>query len=164
MMRSGWALLAILAVSGTMMTACASVGPSDTGGNMPAFTQADVAKLRFLEGRWAGTAPDGSVFYEEYDFPDDTTMRSRRFPDANFAASTDGSTVELKDGKLISTWGEYSWEAVSVADGRVEFHPVDAPSSFSWSQLDPDTVEVAQNWTDENGLDRRYVLSLNRIR
>ena len=30
------------------------------------FNIDEFARLRFLEGRWQGEAPDGSAFFEEY--------------------------------------------------------------------------------------------------
>lgn len=128
------------------------------------FTTDDLARLRFLEGRWSGKAPDGSVFYEEYDFPDQTTMRSRRYPDASFAKSTDGSTIALKDGKVTSTWGDFTWQASELDEGKATFRPVNAPSSFTWRRLRADAVEVTQNWTDEKGAPQTYSLTLNRVR
>lgn len=98
------------------------------------FTEQDLAKLSFLKGRWVGTAPDGSEFFEEYDFPSSSTFRSRRYEDASFAKSTDSNTVAVKDGKLISTWGQFTWEATRVDEGLAEFRPLAAPSSFTWKR------------------------------
>ena len=128
----------------------------------PMFTEEAMTSLKFLEGRWSGEAPDGSVFFEEYDFPDASTMRSRRYGDAGFAEVLDGSTVSLRDGKVTSTWGEFTWEAVSIDGDTAQFRPVNAPSSFSWRRVDANAVEVVQNWTDENGAPQRYSLILHR--
>lgn len=132
--------------------------------NSGMFTTNDIGQLRFLEGRWFGKAPDGSVFYEGYDFPDKATMRSRRYEDASFGKVTDGSTVALKNGKVISTWGEFTWEASDISESVASFRPINAPSSFTWRRLQPDAVEVTQNWTDEKGAPQTYSLTLNRIR
>ena len=158
----------IAAMAGLLATlnATAAMAPQvvtsrDNGGM---FTIADLNRLRFLEGRWSGKAPDGSVFYEEYDFPDQTTMRSRRYADASFAKATDGSTVALKDGKVISTWGEYTWEASRIEESAATFRLLNAPSSFTWRRLSLDAVEVTQNWKDEKGAAQTYSLTLNRMR
>lgn len=132
--------------------------------NSNMFTADDLGRLRFLEGRWSGKAPDGSVFYEEYDFPNQTTMRSRRYADASFAEVTDGSTVTLKDGKVVSTWGEFTWEALQIEEGAATFRPIKAPSSFTWRRLHQNAVEVTQNWKDQKGAAQTYALTLNRIR
>ncbi|RYG88928.1 MAG: hypothetical protein EON59_02920 [Alphaproteobacteria bacterium] len=120
--------------------------------------------LGFLEGRWSGTAPDGSIFYEAYDRPDAFTLRSRRYKDARFAEETDGSVVSLKNGQITSTWGKYVWRATGVSDGFASFEPVNAPSAFAWRRIDADTVEVTQKWTDEKGLVQSYALELRRVR
>ncbi|WP_106515611.1 hypothetical protein [Allosphingosinicella deserti] len=127
------------------------------------LTVEDLNKLSFLIGRWSGNAPDGRTFYEEYSRPEPTLMRSQRYKDASFSEAVNGSTVALKDGKLISTWGEFTWVATSVEDGRVSFSPMNAPSSFSWRRVDTDTVEVTQNWTDEKGAAQSYALELKRV-
>lgn len=127
------------------------------------FTESDMAKLDFLVGRWSGQAPDGSTFYEEYSQPEPKLLRSRRYKDASFSEAVDGSTVALTDGKLISTWGQFTWEAKSVEDGKVSFAPLNAPSAFSWRRVDGNTVEVTQNWTDEKGAAQSYALELRRV-
>jgi len=126
------------------------------------FTEEAITSLKFLEGRWSGEAPDGSLFFEEYDFPDASTMRSRRYGDAGFAEVLDSSTVSLRDGKVTSAWGEFTWEAVSIDGDTAQFRPVNAPSSFAWRRVDANAVEVVQNWTDENGAPQRYSLILHR--
>ena len=149
----------------------AALSPTDTTAprkaiskeNSSMFTPNDFKQLRFLEGRWSGKAPDGSVFYEEYDFPNQAIMRSRRYADANFAEATDGSTVALKEGMVISTWGEFTWEASDLSENVASFRPINAPSSFTWRRLNQDAVEVTQNWTDEKGAAQSYSLTLTRV-
>lgn len=128
------------------------------------FTESTMDHFKFLVGRWSGTAPDGSAFYEEYDRTDASTLRSRRFEDQSFTAVSDGSIVAFKDGQITSTWGEYVWCASEIVEGRAAFDPINAPSSFVWQRVDTDSVEVTQKWTDENGALQTYSLTLNRIR
>ena len=123
----------------------------------------EIQLLRFLQGRWSGRAPDGSTFYEEYDFPSPTTLRSRRFADATFGQSSDGSTVTLEEGEIVSRWGEFTWRASEVSDGFVAFEPLNAPSRFSWRRISADRVDVVQNWTDESGVAQSYIVQLSRI-
>lgn len=127
------------------------------------FAAADFARLSFLEGRWTGTGPDGSVFFDIYDRPDAVTLRSRRYADAGFTTPMDESKVTLEDGQIISRWGPYAWRAVRVEDGHVAFEPVQAPSAFHWRAIDPDTVEVEQRFTGPDGAPQRYVLTLRRV-
>jgi hypothetical protein len=128
------------------------------------FTEQDIGKLAFLVGRWSGQGPDGSTFYEEYSWSRPTQLRSQRYKDSSFSEAVDGSTVTLEEGKLISAWGEFTWEAAAVEDGKVRFTPIKAPSSFSWRRVDGDAVEVTQNWTDGKGVAQSYALRLSRVR
>jgi glyoxylase-like metal-dependent hydrolase (beta-lactamase superfamily II) len=134
-----------------------------TEGKSRMYTSLDITRLKFLEGRWSGKAPDGKPFYEEYSFPNPTTMRSRRYADATFGKSTDGSTVSLEGDKIVSRWGEYSWEADSITQGVASFKPVNAPSAFTWRRVDPDKVEVTQKWNDDKGAAQESVLTLMRM-
>lgn len=115
------------------------------------LTRASIARLGFLVGRWTGRAPDGTRFYEEYDFMPDGGFRSRRASDETFTAYTDGSTVEAEGGQVRSTWGPYSWRAVRLDEGVAEFEPIHAPGSFSWTRIDADHIAVSQRWTSEAG-------------
>ena len=127
------------------------------------FTIDDLTRLAFLEGRWKGTAPDGSPFFEEYDFPDPQTFRSRRYADERFAEATDGSTVTLENGAVVSKWGPFSWKASEIAWGRACFVPIEAPSSFCWERKTDALVEVTQRWTDESGKEQTYTVPLERL-
>ncbi|MFN3537607.1 MAG: hypothetical protein ACK4Y4_09195 [Brevundimonas sp.] len=122
-----------------------------------------LSSLAFLVGRWSGQSPDGSTFYDEYTFGPDGQFRSRRFEDGAFTTSTDGSSVEIEDGQIVSKWGPFTWRAVRLEDGFAEFEPLNAPSSFSWKRIDADHVEVSQRWTDEAGAAQGYSLILTRV-
>lgn len=126
------------------------------------FTLKDFDSLKFLEGRWVGKAPDGSAFYEEYTFTGEGRMRSDRHSDATYTNSTDGSTVELEDGQVTSTWNAYTWAASEILPGKACFSPVNAPSSFCWERKSDKLVHVTQQWTDENGQLQEYVVPLRR--
>lgn len=127
------------------------------------FTSDDFAYLSFLEGRWEGTGPDGKNFYEQYEFESPSLMRSTRFKDSHFVDATDGSSVEFANGKIISRWKEFSWEASKLAKGTACFSPVNAPSAFCWKLVDESTVHVTQRWTGEDGSPKEYVIPMRRL-
>jgi hypothetical protein len=126
------------------------------------FTSVDFENLRFLEGRWVGKAPDGSLFYEEYVFVGEGQMRSNRHSDSSFTNSTDGSTVALEGGQVTSTWNAFTWTASEIRPGKACFSPVNAPSSFCWERKTDKEVHVTQRWTDESGKLQEYVVPLHR--
>lgn len=129
-----------------------------------AYTAEQFAGLKFLEGRWTGTASDGTAFFEEYTFPDATTMRSRRFGDPSFVTMSDESKVTLEDGRIVSRWGEYSWQAAELGDGMIRFEAVAAPGGFTWRRVDPNTIEVQQRWRDPRGKPQSQILLLHRLK
>ena len=127
------------------------------------FTPEDFAHLQFLEGHWKGMGPGGQPFYEAYDFPDHKTLRSCRYDDVQFTAPSDGSTVTLEDGEIVSRWGGFTWHATEVAPNEARFDPVEAPSSFCWRRVSRSQVEVVQRWTDEAGQRQSYTVTLDRV-
>lgn len=127
------------------------------------FTQSDFNQLKFLEGRWEGSDPKGKAFYEQYDFPDAATLRSLRFPTREFGKSTDTSTVTLKDGEIVSRWGDFSWRASEITADKACFEPINAPSSFCWKLASATALEVTQRWTDASGKEQTMTMALKRL-
>lgn len=149
----------VLVVGLALLAACASTQEPES-----VFTSEDFAQLRFLEGRWEGTGPDGKPFYEQYAFTSEGEMRSTRFTDATFSEAEDGSVVALDGDRVVSTWGEFTWQASELAAGRACFAPVNAPSSFCWERLSDSSARVTQRWTDEHGKPQHYVVPLRRLK
>lgn len=128
------------------------------------FNESSFLQIRFLEGRWKGVGPDGKEFFDEYVLAGPTLLRSVRHADATFSKATDESTVALKDGVITSTWGQFTWKATSLSASKACFEPLQAPSSFCWEQVSPDTVTVTQRWTGSDGKAQSFVLTLNRVK
>ncbi len=128
------------------------------------FNEASFYQIKFLEGRWKGVGPDGKEFFEEYVLAEPKLFKSLRHADSSFSRATDGSTVTLKDGEVVSTWGQFTWRAVSLSATKACFEPMNAPSSFCWERVSADEVNVTQRWTDGQGKEQSFVLRLNRMR
>ncbi len=128
------------------------------------FSQNDFNQLKFLEGRWKGSDPKGAAFYEQYDFPNPGTLRSLRFPTAEFSKSTDTSTVTFQDGAIVSRWGDFSWRASEITRDKACFEPINAPSSFCWKLSNEAALEVTQRWTDASGKEQTMTMALTRLK
>lgn len=128
------------------------------------FNESSFAQIRFLEGRWKGVGPDGKDFFDEYVLAEPTLFRSIRHADASFNNAVDGSTVALKDGVVTSTWGSFTWKATSLGATKACFEPLNAPSSFCWERVAPDTVTVTQRWAGSDGKPQSFVLTLHRVK
>jgi hypothetical protein len=142
---------------------CAAV-IATTAEATPMFTESSFAQIRFLEGKWKGVGPDGKEFFEEYVLAEPSLFRSIRHADASFSKAMDGSTVALKDGTVVSTWGQFTWKASSISSNKACFEPINAPSSFCWERVEPDTVTVTQRWTGADGKEQSFVLKLSRLK
>lgn len=129
----------------------------------PMFNESSFSQIKFLEGRWKGIGPDGKEFFEEYVLAEPGLFRSLRHADSSFSKATDGSTVALKDGSVISTWGQFTWRATSLSTTKACFEPVNAPSSFCWERVAPDVVTVTQRWAGADGKEQSFVLKLSRV-
>jgi hypothetical protein len=53
--------LALLALSSGIGSGCTATNFNQ--GELAVFTETTMEHLRFLEGRWSGTAPDSTIFY-----------------------------------------------------------------------------------------------------
>ena len=71
--------------------------------------------------------------------------------------------TRLTEGRVVSTWGTFTWEASEITADSVCFQPVDAPSSFCWLRDADGTVRVVQEWTDDAGLPHQYEMGLRRL-
>lgn len=127
------------------------------------FNEANFSQIKFLEGKWKGVGPDGKEFFEEYVLAEPSLFKSNRHADSNFSKAIDGSTVSLKDGVITSTWGQFTWKASSLSATKACFDPINAPSSFCWERVAPDTVTVTQRWTGADGKAQSFTLKLSRI-
>jgi hypothetical protein len=101
--------------------AAESPKPAATPSNQ--FTEADVAKLKWLEGTWRGM--DGQKpFYERIRF-EGSTMIVETLTDETMSKIADNGTArfELKDGEFGNTVGEQRSAASSITDDAVQFVP-----------------------------------------
>ena len=128
-----------------------------------AYTAEQFATLKFLEGRWTGTAPDGTAFFEQYAL-NATSLRMRRFGDPSFVTMSDESQITLEGGKIGARWDDHSWQAVELGDGLVRFEASDAPNGFSLRRVDANTIEVQQRWRDAKGKPQVHALLLHRLK
>ena len=97
--------------------AASSPPPAATPSNQ--LTEADVAKLRWLEGSWRGM--DGQKpFFERIHF-EGTTMIVETFSDETLSKAGDRARFELKDGEFGHTVGDQRSAASFITDDSVQF-------------------------------------------
>jgi len=135
-------LLIIIASFALVFSACSGGGNQNTAGNQgvntePAaetgptpsnqITEADVAKLKWLEGSWRGMDGD-KPFYERIHF-EGSTMIVETLEDGSLAKVTETGKFELKDGEWGHTVGSQRSAATSITDDMVQFVPAKVPGA-----------------------------------
>ena len=140
-----------------MTAACR--GRMARGGAAPvSVTAVEFAGLRWLEGRWIGTEPDGASFYEGYRFADDSTITTVNYADSLMTVATDSGEVRLRDGKVTSGGDQVAWIVTAIGGDRVEFSPLHgARNSFTWRK-DGDGWTATLHWPADGSQPARDVV------
>ncbi|MEO5567065.1 MAG: hypothetical protein ABIR92_01145 [Gemmatimonadaceae bacterium] len=163
-------LLALVAISAT--AACKQDQPAadyQTPGApaapMPVkFSLADFQHLRYLEGTWRGTMPDGKPFYESYRFVNDSTILQGGHPDSTFATKTDSSRFEFRGGEVIHGSGT-TYHAAELDSTTVDFRAdVDPKTHFVWTREGADAWTARLFRAGPDGAEQVTVYPMQRIR
>ena len=128
------------------------------------FAAADLAKLRWLEGTWRGSAPGEADIYERYRFLNDSTVEITYFSDSTLMHPTNHGRVYLSVGHIYHTMGPGRWGATHVdADGAYFVPQVNAQNTFAWTHQSPDawTITLRSGFA---GRDRVSVYQMRRTR
>jgi hypothetical protein len=103
------------------------------------FTVEDFQKLRWLAGRWMGTAPGEKPFYESYRFTSDSTIAIAFSADSAFSETRGTARIYLSVGRIYQASGSDRWVASRLDEHGVHFIPeANASNTFSWSPKSDD--------------------------
>lgn len=130
--------------------ACRGGDPRDS--RRPASVSSDEFKsLAWLEGQWVGRQPDGSAFYEEYRFKDDSTIGTWGFPDSTATAASDSGEIRLRSGRVMSGNDLVGWVVTALGATTIDFAPLHgAQNSFTWTRS-PDGGWLARLYWPADG-------------
>jgi hypothetical protein len=141
-----------------------SASSSQRGQPKTPFAAADLAKLRWLEGSWAGTAADESPVHARYHFTNDSTLEITYYRDPAFTLESGTGRVYLTVGRIYHTLGSGRWGATNVDSSGVFFIPqVNAHNTFAWSYQSPDEWTLTQR-AGLSGRERVTVYKMRRVR
>lgn len=110
-----------------------------SGGPPTAFSTSDFGQLKWLQGKWAGTAAGEEPLYEQVRFIDDSTAELTFYRDAGFSQPTANGRLYLSAGRIYHTFGGKMWSATHAAsDGLMLIPRVSANNKFQWTFVSPD--------------------------
>lgn len=116
------------------LPACHTAGSGGESAGKPAtVSPSEFRKLNWIEGGWMGAEPDGSAFYEEYRFKDDSTIGTWSYADSASTVPNDSGEIRLRAGRVTSGNDLVAWVVTSLDRGDIEFAPLrGARNSFTW--------------------------------
>jgi hypothetical protein len=126
------------------------------------FTTAEFNHLRYLEGTWIGTMPNGNPFYESYHFINDSTILKGGHTDSTFHTKSDSSLIILRNGAVIDS-GSTSSTAEKLDSTVVDFRS--GPTyHFSWTREGPDAWTARLFAKQADGTERVTTYPMRRVR
>ncbi|MFL6468751.1 MAG: hypothetical protein ACJ72Z_12405 [Pyrinomonadaceae bacterium] len=147
-------LLALVVLAATILSAGCSNTSVGNQGSAPSkvfaapakdLTDADVAKLKWIEGEWKGI-DDDKPFYERYRF-EGSSMVVESLKDEKLEVE-DADRFELIDGEFGKGEGEDRSAASEITDTYVQFVPAikGTGNSFRFERVDNNTWNAILEW------------------
>lgn len=128
------------------------------------FSLADFQHLRYLEGAWRGTMPDGKFFYESYRFLNDSTILQGGHPDSTFAMKTDSSMYEFRGGEIVHGTST-KYHAAALDSTTVDFRAdADPKTHFVWTREGPDAWTARLFRAGPDGAEQVTVYPIKRVK
>jgi hypothetical protein len=120
------------------MASAAAQNPR-SGAPRTAFGTPDLAKVKWLQGSWVGTAPGEAPIYQRFEFVNDSTVEITYFRDSAFGQQSGTGRLYLSVGRIYHTFGANRWVATQVDNKGVYLIPqTNARANFSWAYVSPD--------------------------
>ena len=116
-----------------------------------AFTINDFKKLKWLEGKWEGTAAGEQPFYEQYQFLNDSTLAMLYFKDASFTGKPDTGWVYLKEKNIVHRSGNALWKLTSLKEKEIVFEPINVKRGFVWRKENNDQWDAVLDMQNKEG-------------
>lgn len=123
------------------------------------FTEADIAKLKWIEGTWRGTGSNQPAFFERYRF-EGTTLFVETFTDESMSNIGDASIYVLsKDGEFGKSKGDNRSAASIINDTIVQFVPVKGKkNSYRFEKNADGTWRAIIDWPVDGNTPARKII------
>jgi hypothetical protein len=126
------------------------------------FALTDFARLRYLEGTWIGTMPNGNSFYESYHFINDSTIAKGGHTDSTFKTKSDSSFIVFRNGAVLDS-GTTVYTAEKLDSAVVDFRA--SPTyHFSWTREGNDAWTAKLFSRQPDGTERITTYPMRRVR
>jgi hypothetical protein len=123
----------------------------------------DLAKVKWLEGSWVGTAPGENTIYQRFKFVDDSTVEINYYRDAGFGQQAGNGRLYLSVGRIYHSFGANRWVATRVGnDGLYLVPQTSARSNFAWTYVSPDAWTFTMR-TGVGGREHVTVYNMKRV-
>jgi hypothetical protein len=124
----------------------------------------DLAKIKWLQGKWEGASTDEPVTYQKISFANDSTVEIAYYRDPSFTQESGNGRLYLSVGRVYHTMGSNRWVATHLdSDGVFLVPQAGARNNFSWSYLTPDTWTSTMR-TGVGGHERLIVYNMRRLK
>lgn len=173
--KHGFALLMLLLSLLVNLAGCAGMKSHNTAHNAvtPAtspsptpiqITVADLAKLRWIEGRWMGSGGGVPTFFERYKFENDSTLLVETLADETGSKVTEESRFELKDGHFGHSEAESGSVATAFDGNSITFSPLGkSRNSFRFQRETASSWKAILNWVDKDGVAKERIYTMDRL-
>lgn len=165
-------LLAVAALAGLSACTKDSEPPATSGtAATPAapapvkFALTDFGQLRWLEGAWRGTMPNGTFFHETYHFVDDSTIAMGGHTDSTLKTKSDSARWVFRGGEVIDSGGSVVYHASRIDSAGIDFRADPDPThhfTFTRDGSDAWTARIFSKGPD--GAERVTVYPMRRIK
>jgi len=109
------------------------------GAPRTAFSAPDLAKVKWLQGSWVGTAEGESTIYQRFKFVDDSTVEITYYRDPAFGQESGTGRLYLSVGRIYHTFGSNRWVVTRIGDQGLYLVPQStARAHFAWTYVSPD--------------------------
>jgi hypothetical protein len=151
------------ALAAVALPAAAHAQNPRAGASRIAYGTADLAKVKWLQGSWAGTAEGEATIYQRFKFVDDSTVEINYYRDSEFGQLSGSGRLYLSVGRIYHTFGSNRWVATRIGDQGLYLVPQStARANFAWNYVSPDAWTFTMR-TGVGGREHVTVYNMKRV-
>lgn len=128
-----------------------------------AYGTSDLAKVKWLQGSWVGTAQGETSLYQRFNFVNDSTVEITYFRDPAFGEPNGSGRLYLSVGRIYHAFGSNRWVATRISDDGLYLVPQStARARYAWTFVSPDAWTFTMR-TGVGGREHVTVYNMKRV-